>query len=219
MTVNDISYNPDTRRTAMFLGLLFLTATATFTTGDALVLDALGGAEDTTDSEQLTLGVTLQAINAFTVAAIGAAFVPVLSHSHRGLAYGHLAVRILECLVILGIGAYMLADHTLVNYEPVIYVFTGTAGLMLTYVLLRSGLVPTWLARTGVIGYIAILAALPVELLNLASLDTFPGMLLYVPGGLFELVLPVLLIARGFRRTDRPTVHANSGPEPAPAHA
>lgn len=178
---------------------MFLTATATFTTGDALVLDALDGSGD---PGRLTLGVAFQAINALAVAAIGAGFVRVLRPFHRRLASGHFVVRVLECLVILGIGASMVAEQRLLDYEPVIYLFTGTAGLMLTYVLLRSGVVNTWLARLGVVGYIAILAALPVETLDIASLDTFPGMLLYVPGGLFELFLPIVLIARGFRRVD-----------------
>lgn len=198
-------YDRTTRRAAIFIGLMFLTATATFMAGDALVVDALGPAGDI---GQLAPGVALQTINALAVAALGVAFVPVLRPFHRGLAYGHLAVRTLECLVIVGIGGYMLAAHNLVNYEPIIYVFTGTAGLMFTTVLLRTGLVATWLARLGVIGYLAILSALPIELLTSASLDSAPGMLLYVPGGLFELFLPIVLMARGFRRTDAPTVHA-----------
>lgn len=182
--------------------------------GDALVVDALGPARGAVDSGRLTLGLTLQAIDALAVAAIGAAFVPVLRRSHRGLAYGHFAVRVLECLVILGIGVYGLVERDLVNYEPVIYVLTGTAGLMFTTVLLRTGLVATWLARLGVIGYIAILAARPVDLLTVASLDSLPGMLLYAPGGLFELVLPIVLITRGFRRTDAPTGPAVDEREP-----
>ncbi len=63
------------------------------------------------------------------------------------------------------------------------------------------------------IGYVAILAALPVEVLNVASLDTFPGVLLYVPGGLFELVLPILLISRGFRRAPVSSVRVADGHE------
>ncbi len=219
MTSSATSSNPDSRRIAVFLGLMFLTATATFTTGDALVVDALGPGGATSGSLHLTAGVSLQAINALAVVGIGAGFVPVLSPFHRGLAVGHLTVRVLECLVIIGIGAHMLAEHSLVNYEPIIYLFTGTAGLMFTYVLLRSGLVATWLARLGLIGYVAILAALPIELLSIASLGTFPGMLLYVPGGLFELMLPILLITRGFRRHEAAHVDDVVERETAPAVA
>lgn len=205
MALTATRHDPSSRPTAIFIGLMFLTATATFATGDALVVDALGADGTTTGSTQLTLGVVLQAVNAIAVAGIGWGFLRVLRPFHRGWAAGHLAVRVLECLVIIGIGAYMLSEHRLVDYEPIIYVFTGTAGLMFTHVLLRSGLVVAWLVRLGVIGYVAILSALPVELLDLASLETFPGVLLYVPGGLFELALPILLIARGFRHPAGPS--------------
>ncbi len=64
---------------------------------------------------------------------------------------------------------------------------------------------PAWLAWLGLVGYIAILLAIPSTLLDIASLDSGPGVVLYVPGALFEFLLPVLLIARGFRLT---TTHA-----------
>ncbi len=212
-------YDRPTRRVATFIGVMFLIATVSFLIGDVLVVDALGSAGGAVDTGPLTLGVLLQAIDALAIIAIGAAFARVLAGSNPRLAYGHLAMRILEGLVILGIGAYMLAEQSLVNYEPVIYLFTGTAGLLLTTALLRSGVVAPWLGRLGVVGYLAILAAWPVELLNLASLETFPGMLLYVPGGLFELILPVVLIARGLRSPGIRTVPMADEHQPAPAGA
>lgn len=211
-------YDESSRRTAIFIGLMFLIATVTFLAGDALVVDALGSSGSTVHTGQLTLGVALQAVDALAVAAIGAAFVGVLARFNRKLAYGHFAFRVVESLVILGIGAYMLIQESLVNYEPIIYVFTGIAGLMFTTVLLQSGLVATWLARLGIVGYLAILAALPIDLLNLASLDALPGMLLYVPGGLFEVFLPILLITRGFRSTNTPLSEPD-GHQPAIAPA
>jgi hypothetical protein len=212
-------YDSTTRRIAIFIGLMFLTATATFVAGDAVVTDVLKSTRGTVDSGQLTFGVALLAVDALAVAAIGAAFVPVLHRPHRWLAYSHLAVRALECLVIVGISLYMLAEHNLVNYEPIIYVFTGTAGLLSTTAVLRTGIIAPWLARLGVIGYLAILAAMPIELLTGASLDSVPGMLLYVPGGMFELFLPIVLITRGFRRSDAPKVRAVSERQPAAAAA
>jgi hypothetical protein len=44
-------------------------------------------------------------------------------------------------------------------------------------------------------------------------------MLLYVPGALFVLFLPIVLVARGFRRADAPTVHAAGERTPARAAA
>lgn len=192
--------NGPTRRAAVVIALLFLGATATFLAGDVLVVGALEG--PVIDTDALRLGIALQAVNAFAVAGLGVAFLRVLPDSARRLAGGHLALRIVEAVVIIGIGGSMLATETLVDYEPVIYVFTGTAGLLLTAALARTTLVERWLVRLGAVGYVAILAALPLQLLTPIALDTFPGLLLYVPGGMFELVLPVLLLARGLRRQD-----------------
>lgn len=192
-----------TRRAAVVIALLFLTATATFLTGDALVVRALEG--PVADTDGLLLGVALQTVNALAVAGLGVAFLRVLPGRVRRLALGHLALRIVEALVVVGIGGWMIATETLVDYEPVIYVFTGSAGLLLVAALARTQLVARWLVVLGAVGYVAILSALPVQLLTTASLDSFPGLLLYVPGAAFELVLPLLLLARGFRVTsDRP---------------
>lgn len=186
-----------TRRAAVTIALLFLAATATFLAGDALVLAAFDG--PVVEARGLRVGVAFQAVNAVAIVGLGVAFLRVVPDSARGLARGHLTLRIVEALVIVGIGASMVTTETLVDYEPVIYVFTGAAGLLLTAALARTRLVERGLVHLGTVGYVAILAALPLQLLTSTSLATFPGLLLYVPGGLFEFLLPVLLLARGFR--------------------
>lgn len=115
-----------TRRVAVVIALLFLGATATFLTGDALVVQALDGPR--VDTGGLTLGVALQALNAVAVAGLGVAFLRVLPSHVRRLALGHLVLRIVEAVVIVGIGGWMIATESLVDYEPVVYVFTGSAG-------------------------------------------------------------------------------------------
>ena len=186
-----------TRRVAVVIALLFLGATATFLAGDALVVHAFDG--PVTDVDELELGVVLQALNALAVAGIGIGFLRLLPTGVRRLALGHLVLRIVEAVVIIGLGAWMTTTRSLVDYEPVIYLFTGSAGLLLTTALARTGLVERPLVRLGAVGYVAILGALPLQLFTSASLDSLPGLLLYVPGALFELFLPLLLLARGFR--------------------
>lgn len=190
-----------TRRAGVVIALLFLGATATFLTGDALLVQALDG--PVVDTGGLRLGVALQTVNALAVAGLGIAFRRVLPVDVRPLALGHLALRVAEAVVIVGLGGWMIATESLVDYEPVIYVFTGSAGLLLTAALARTQLVERSLVRLGTVGYVAILSALPLQLLTSVSLDTVPGLLLYVPGALFELALPLLLLARGFRPTVR----------------
>lgn len=203
-TRNDETYDPTSRRAAVTAGVLFLTATVTFLIGDTLIMDSFSPADGAT-TWPLPVGVALQALCALAGAGIGVALFGVLSRSSRRLATGYLAFRCLEGLAILAIGAYVLATTSLVpSYEILIYGFTGVAGLLLSSILLRTRLVPGWLSWLGIIGYVAILLAIPATLLDIATLDSGAGMLLYVPGGLFELLLPVLLISRGFRRLHTP---------------
>lgn len=85
-------------------------------------------------------------------------------------------------------------------YEPVVYAFTGAGGLVLSVLLLRSGLVPRWLAVLGVVGYAALLTGVAFAASGLSDLDSGAGFVFYVPGGVFELLLPILLLVKGFTR-------------------
>ena len=176
------------RTTAVVVGLLFLTSTASFAAGSSAGTGVAG---------VLLLGYT-----GLAVAAIGAALFPVLRPHGPGLATGYLVLRTAECLVLLGVAAFVATSgHPVTGYEPAVYAFTGAGGLVLSWLLLRSELVPKWLAVLGVVGYAALLAGVVSQLLGLSELDSGAGFAFLVPGGLFELVLPILLLAKGFTRT------------------
>lgn len=190
---------PDTRRIAALVGSMFLTGTVTFMLGDRLISSAFESSPSALDADVLTTGVGLIAACGVAVAVIGVALYRVLRRFHRGLAWAQMVFRLLECAAIWGVGGFMLATHDPVPYEVATYAFTGTAGLISTYALGRHGLIPGRLARLGIVGYVAIALTVPAELLDVVSLDSPAGMLLYLPGAAFELILPVLLITRGFR--------------------
>ncbi|HET8914533.1 MAG TPA: hypothetical protein VFM91_02395, partial [Propionibacteriaceae bacterium] len=59
--------------------------------------------------------------------------------------------------------------------------------------LLQCQFVPGWLAVWGMVGYAVLAAGALLELIGLGL-----GLVLAIPGGLFEVVLGVTLIARGF---------------------
>jgi Domain of unknown function (DUF4386) len=80
-----------------------------------------------------------------------------------------------------------------------IYVYTAIGGLMLSYMLLRTRLVPRGLSVLGLIGYPALLLAAVLDILGIADTVGGLGLVGLVPGGLFELVLPIWLFARGFK--------------------
>jgi hypothetical protein len=70
----------------------------------------------------------------------------------------------------------------------------------LVVALLTSRLVPRGLSLLGIVGYAALLLGVVCDLIGIADLTTSAGYAFLVPGGLFELVLPVRLILRGFDR-------------------
>lgn len=130
---------------------------------------------------------------------------PLLRPHNGHLARAYAALRAVECLAIVLVGAYMLATRRqLEQYDLLIYAFTASGGVILSYLLYVSRLVPRSLAALGVVGYVVLLAGIPTALLGFADLDTGWGMMFYVPGGLFELILPLLLLIHGFSVEEKP---------------
>src|SRR5205085_11934542 len=82
-----------------------------------------------------------------------------------------------------------------------VYVYTAIGGLLLSYMLLRTRLVPRGMSVLGLIGYAALLLAAVLDMLGHIDLVAGPGLVWLVPGGLFELLLPIWLFARGFNVT------------------
>lgn len=192
------------RRIAVLVGALFLTSTATFAVGSSLIASEAGS--------RLTAGVLLEVYTGLAVVGIGVAMLPLLSrYSARG-ASAYLGFRILECAAIVSLGAYMVATaRELADYELVIYSLAGLGGIVFSYLLSISELIPRALSLLGMFGYAVLLAGVASALAGLASLDSGWGTAFFVPGGLFELILPLLLFVKGFSagaapsRSARPT--------------
>ena len=85
------------------------------------------------------------------------------------------------------------------NHLLWVYVPTGIGGIILCYLLFVSRLVPRPIALLGLVGYASLTIGVPLDLLGVLDMSAGAGLLLVVPGGLFELVfLPIWLIAKGF---------------------
>ena len=69
----------------------------------------------------------------------------------------------------------------------------GVGGLVLCRVLLRERLAPGFLAVYGLAGYVIFLVGAILEILGHNV-----GVVLSIPGGLFQIAFGVLLIAKGF---------------------
>ncbi|QYR19298.1 DUF4386 domain-containing protein [Paenibacillus sp. sptzw28] len=69
----------------------------------------------------------------------------------------------------------------------------GLYSLLFCYLLYRSRLIPRLISVFGLIGYASLLTSALLELFGYS-----PGMLLFLPGALFEILMPVWLIVKGF---------------------
>lgn len=185
------------RRIATIVGILFVVQMVAAMFGTSMIQAFV---DDNTDRTSMTLGVALMMCAGLAVVAIGLLMYPVLKDVNPGLAVWYPILRITEFTVSAACGVYLLAHSEIVpNHMLWIYVPTGLGGIILTYLLFVSRLVPRPIALLGLAGYVSLTLGVPLDLLGVLDMSAGAGLLLVVPGGLFELVfLPVWLITKGF---------------------
>lgn len=192
-----------TRKIAVVVGLLFFVQMATAMVGtfqiDAFAQD--GGAPP-------RLGVLLMTVSGLAVVGIGLLMYQVLREVNPRLAIWYPVMRVIECAVSVALGVYLLARlEVFPDYLLWVYIPTGIGGLVLCHLLYVSRLVPRSIAVLGLVGYGLFTAAVPLDLLGVLDMNEGLGLLILVPGFLFEFAaLPLWLIVKGFR-----------SPSPAPA--
>lgn len=175
------------------------------------------------DSDRMSVfaGLFLELINAIAVVAIAMLLQPTLRKYHEAFAFGYFASRVLESALLIisligplilltlskqsvsagtsgdsylqALGNLAVEAHYLLFDIAMLVLSLGS--LLFCYILYRSRLVPRWLSIIGLIGYTGLLAS---SSLSVAGLDV--GEVLYIPGAIFEIALPVWLIVKGFNR-------------------
>lgn len=189
--------NISLRKTAIVVGVLFLTSTAAFAFGSALVQSFIAG--ESVDKTLLTLGVLLEVYCGVAVAGIGIVMFPILKVFYKGLALGYVIFRSFDLVFILANGIFLLSIFKLLqNYDLMIYATNGIGGLILSYVLYISKIVPRSLSILGIVGYAVLLIGVPLEFFGYVNMDVGAGLTFYLPGGLFELIFPLWLFVKGF---------------------
>jgi hypothetical protein len=147
---------------------------------------------------QLIIGVLLEFYCGVAVAGIGVMMFPILKKFNERLALGYVIFRIIECAIIIVSGIYLISLLKLIqDYDLMIYLFTGIGGLIFSYLLYRSKLVPRLISILGLIGYALLFTGTLLDMLGHVDLDG-AGMIVLLPGGLFEIILPIWLIVKGF---------------------
>lgn len=186
-----------TKRIAVIVGLLFLVSTLTFMIGSNQIRSFL--IDVSQNKSPLFLGVILEIICGVAVVGIGVLMFPILKLFNKRLALGYVIFRIIECTIIIVGGIYLLSLLEFMwKYEMIIFIFTALGGLIFSYLLYLSKLVPRYLSGLGIIGYLMLFLGVLLDMFSFFNINDGAGMLLYLPGGLFELFLPIWLFIKGF---------------------
>jgi Domain of unknown function (DUF4386) len=170
------------RRTGRIVGVLFLAAFVCYGVGSALA--------------DRPVGPALMLLNSVVVATIGVLVFRVLRRPHPGTSTTYLVARALEA-VLLAVGVVLLVWMGSVEGNNVTYQIAmltlGVGSVPFCRALQRDQLVSRWLAVWGIVGYAALAVGALLELVGLPV-----GLLLAIPGGLFEVALGLTLMTRGF---------------------
>jgi Domain of unknown function (DUF4386) len=238
------------RRLALITGVFFVITFVSAIGGLILygpVLDKtdyiVGAGADT----RVQLGALFEII--LVIANIGTAVTlfPILKRQNESIALGYVASRVVESTVIaVGLisllsvvtlrqdaagaadASLVLAGQSLVAIHdwtfllgPGFCVGIGN-GLMLGYLMYRSGLVPPRMAMLGLIGGPLIFASSIAILFGAYEQTSGVAFLFSIPEILWEASLGIYLIAKGFRPSAPildGTRHAGAGDSATPAHA
>ena len=228
MTTSPPEQSPQQRRIARIAGWLmastFLTSIPAFILYDPVLNDTdyiLGAGDDT----RVTLGALLEIF--LMIGNVGTAVVmfPILRRYSETLSLSYVASRTIEATII-GVGAISLlsvvtlrddlaasigangtsldvAGQTLVALHDWTFLFgpgfcVGVNGILLGWMMYRTGLMPPRLAMLGVIGGPLIFASSIAVLFGVYEQDG-PHALFVVPEAAFEAAFAIYLIVKGFR--------------------
>lgn len=239
-----------TRKTALIAGALFVITFLTSIPAQLLlyspVLDhtnyIIGAGADT----RVAFGAFLEVL--LIVANVGSAVVlfPVLKRQNEGLALGYVAARIIESTFIaigvvsllavvtlrrdvgaaggagsVTVGRSLVAVHDWTFLLGPGWIVGVGNGLILGYLMYRSGLVPRGLAILGLIGGPLIIASGTAVLFNVFSPGSAPQVIATIPEFVWELSLGIYLMVKGFKPSPilSGTIGDAGADERPPAHA
>ncbi len=208
---------------ATVTGVFFVVAAAAAIAGLALYQPALSDPAHVLGSgrdAQVLLGGFLEVLLAASCIGTAVTLYPVLRREEESLALGYVCGRLLEAAVIVvGIvatlalvtlrqspaedGLVAVARGLIAVHDWTFLVgpglVIGVNSLLLATLVHRSGLVPRWIARLGLVGGPLVFASSTAVLFGLYSQTSAVAGLAALPVAAWEMSLAVFLIARGFR--------------------
>ncbi|MEW5251792.1 DUF4386 domain-containing protein [Microbulbifer sp. 2201CG32-9] len=171
------------------------------------------------NQEKLGVAGLFMALNSIAVIAIGVLIYPILKQYNQSVALGYFAARIVEATVlaigIIGILTLIPISKEISNAadSDILFIFTlgntaiqtnwysynfamivlGLGSILFCLVLLRFSLVPKVLSCLGLLGYFILAAG---SMLSIIGFNI--GLYITIPVFLFEVILGVWLLTKGF---------------------
>jgi hypothetical protein len=211
------------RTIARVVGVLFLSAFFAYGGGSALIAAIPEGADHLSsiaaNSTPLQVGALLMLVNSLVVAAIGVLMLRVARPHSETIAYGYLGARLVES-VLLAVGVVFLllqlalaTEHQAAGAAGASYLMSlnalsihgnftayqvamiglGLGSVPFWYLFYRARLLPRVLAALGIVGYAIFATGAILEILGFEV-----GLILSLPGAVFEVSVGIWLIAKGF---------------------
>jgi Domain of unknown function (DUF4386) len=215
------------RKTAIVVGALFLTAMVASIIGGALIEPLLTAPDGLVslpaNQTQLVSGVLLELINAVAVVGIAVMMFPILKKRTEALALGYVAIRVIEALMqiaadVIPLSLLTFSQGYLIAGTPDVAAFQAAGAL---WIAARTQLVGTMLGIFFGLGALlfyyalnrsrlvprwlsiwGLAGAVPILAWNLSGMfgiDLSAGMILALPIILNEIVLGIWLILKGFQ--------------------
>jgi hypothetical protein len=206
------------------IGALFLSGFLVYGVGSSLVTSVVGAPDflSTISAHQTTLvlGAFLMLLNTAVDVGKGVLFFPILEKHSKRTALAYLAALIVE-VVLMDVGVLALlmivplAQHSVdagqasvgwakalgslaVQSNTMAYqigqMSLGLGAVFLCLLLFRTRLIPRFLSIWGLVGYAILMAGTIAEIFGIHI-----GIMLSIPGGLFEVGLAFWLIIKGFQ--------------------
>ncbi len=171
------------------------------------------------------VGAFFESVPAFSIIGISLAMVPILRRRDEGLALGYACFRLLEAtIIVFGVisllsvvtlsreyanatktdaASYLTAGRLLVAQHHWTFLFgpdlaLAPSTLIMSYFLLRSGLVPRSIAVMGLVGGPMVGVSAVLVMFNAYDQVSTWGALTAVPVFAYEMTFAVWLIAKGF---------------------
>lgn len=208
---------------ARLMGLFILISTSSYLTASNLIApmyepDALATLINMKDS--ISLAAILEFVNSAAIIAAAIVIYPIVKQSSERMAMTYVVIRVCEGLLLL-IGAVMIVS--LVNVSELLntvsadnadllnsmlkvqlrerfYFFQmgmmslSLGGFLLCANFYQYKLIPRALSALGMVGYFILFVKVVVNFFGIKM----GGQIAYIPGALFEFLMPLWLLVKGF---------------------